>query len=69
MNRFLLPLGIFAALVVLLAAGHIVASGSPRDVLTEKLLSEHYGARVRVIDGEHGPLIVPVRSSDRDAVT
>ncbi len=61
--------GEYADRMVLLAAGHIVASGSPRDVLTEKLLSEHYGARVRVIDGEHGPLIVPVRSSDRDAVT
>jgi len=57
--------GEYADRMVLLAEGHIVASGSPRDVLTEKLLPEHYGARVRVIDGEHGPLIVPIRSPDR----
>jgi iron complex transport system ATP-binding protein len=31
-------------------------------VLTEELLSAHYGARVRVIEGEQGPLIVPVRA-------
>ena len=55
--------GEYADRMVLLAAGRVVALGTPRDVLTEKLLSEHYAARVRVIDGEHGPLVVPVRSS------
>jgi len=55
--------GEYADRMVLLAAGRVVATGPPRDVLTEKLLSEHYGARVRVIDGENGPLVVPVRSS------
>jgi iron complex transport system ATP-binding protein len=54
--------GEYADRMVMLAEGRVVATGTPRDVLTEKLLSEHYGARVRVIDGEHGPLIVPVRS-------
>ena len=41
----------------------VVAAGTPREVLTEELLARHYGARVRVIDGEHGPLVVPVRTS------
>lgn len=54
--------GEYADRMVLLAEGRVVATGTPREVLTEKLLSEHYGARVRVIDGEHGPLIIPVRS-------
>jgi iron complex transport system ATP-binding protein len=53
--------GEYADRLVLLADGLVAASGAPRDVLTEKMLSEHYGARVRVIDGQHGPLIVPVR--------
>jgi iron complex transport system ATP-binding protein len=30
-------------------------------VLTEELLGSLYGARVRVVDGEHGPIVVPVR--------
>ena len=53
--------GEYADRMVLLAGGRVVAAGPPREVLTEDLLAEHYGARVRVIDGEHGPLIVPVR--------
>ena len=57
--------GEYADRMVLLARGLVVATGVPRDVLTESLLSEHYGARVRVIPGEHGPLIVPVRAADR----
>jgi iron complex transport system ATP-binding protein len=32
-----------------------------RTVLTEDLLHEHYRARVRVIKGEHGPVVVPIR--------
>jgi iron complex transport system ATP-binding protein len=54
--------GEYADRMVLLAAGRVVAAGPPRQVLTELLLREHYGARVRVIDGEQGPLIVPVRA-------
>lgn len=54
--------GEYAQRMVLLAGGRVAATGSPRGVLTEDLLSEHYGARVRVIDGEQGPLIVPIRS-------
>jgi iron complex transport system ATP-binding protein len=54
--------GEYADRMVLLAGGRVVAAGPPREVLTEELLSTHYGARVRVIEGEQGPLIVPVRA-------
>jgi iron complex transport system ATP-binding protein len=53
--------GEYADRLVLLDAGRVVADGPPRDVLTEELLAVHYRARVRVVDGEHGPLVVPVR--------
>jgi iron complex transport system ATP-binding protein len=54
--------GEYADRMVLLAGGRVAATGPPRAVLTEALLREHYGARVRIIDGEQGPLIVPVRA-------
>jgi iron complex transport system ATP-binding protein len=53
--------GEYADRLVLLAGGEVVAAGPPRDVLTQDLLATHYRARVRVVDGEHGPLVVPVR--------
>ncbi|MGS2613812.1 ABC transporter ATP-binding protein [Micromonospora sp. LZ34] len=57
--------GEYADRLVLLADGRVVASGTPREVLTEQLLAEHYRASVRVVDGEHGPLVVPVRPEPR----
>ncbi|HEU4421725.1 MAG TPA: ABC transporter ATP-binding protein, partial [Pilimelia sp.] len=54
--------GEYADRLVMLAEGRLVAAGAPRDVLTEELLATHYRARVRVIDGEHGPYVVPVRA-------
>lgn len=54
--------GEFADRLVLLANGSVVASGAPSDVLTEELLQRHYRARVRVIAGDFGPVVVPVRS-------
>src|SRR5207249_4026373 len=53
--------GGYADRMVLLAAGRVAAAGTPRQVLTEPLLATHYGARVRVLDGDDGPLVVPVR--------
>jgi iron complex transport system ATP-binding protein len=53
--------GEYADRLVLLADGQVAAVGSPREVLTEEVLARHYRARVRVVDGEHGPLVVPVR--------
>mgnify|MGYP001189025930 FL=1 len=54
--------GEYADRLVLLAGGQVVASGQPDEVLTEETLSTHYGARVRVTHGEHGPLVIPVRT-------
>jgi iron complex transport system ATP-binding protein len=53
--------GEYADRLILLDGGRVVAAGAPRDVLTQELLARHYRARVRVVDGEHGPLVVPIR--------
>ncbi|QSB15085.1 ABC transporter ATP-binding protein [Natronosporangium hydrolyticum] len=53
--------GEYADRLVLLAEGLVAADGPPGSVLTEQLLATHYRARVRVLPGEHGPLVVPVR--------
>ncbi|MFG1605596.1 ABC transporter ATP-binding protein [Actinoplanes sp. NPDC049265] len=54
--------GEYADRLVLLAAGRVVATGTPREVVTEATLAEHYRARVTVIDGEHGPIVIPKRA-------
>jgi iron complex transport system ATP-binding protein len=51
--------GEYADRMVLMAGGRVVASGPPRAVLTEENLSEHYRARVRVVDG----VVIPIRPS------
>ncbi|WP_018222442.1 ABC transporter ATP-binding protein [Salinispora pacifica] len=53
--------GEYADRMVLLADGQVAAVGTSREVLTTELLARHYRATVKVIDGEHGPLVVPVR--------
>ncbi|MCW3838811.1 ABC transporter ATP-binding protein [Micromonospora yasonensis] len=53
--------GEYADRMVLLAEGRVAASGPPHEVLTEDLLARHYRAHVRVVQGDHGPLVVPVR--------
>jgi iron complex transport system ATP-binding protein len=55
--------GEYAERMVLLSKGRVVAVGSPAQVLTEESLARYYGARVRVLEGERGPLIIPVRSA------
>ena len=59
--------GEYADRMVLLAGGRVAADGPCQEVLTEELLSTHYRARVRVVDGAHGPLVVPVRPSASSA--
>ncbi|MBT8227183.1 MAG: ABC transporter ATP-binding protein [Dactylosporangium sp.] len=54
--------GEYADRLVLLAGGRVAAAGGPAEVLTADLLREHYGARVRIVPGEHGPLVLPVRT-------
>jgi iron complex transport system ATP-binding protein len=53
--------GEYADRMVLLAGGVVVADGPAARVLTEDLLATHYRARVRVMPGTRGPLVVPVR--------
>ncbi|HEY8474573.1 MAG TPA: ABC transporter ATP-binding protein [Natronosporangium sp.] len=53
--------GEYADRLVLMAGGRVVADGPPAEVLTAELLATHYRARVRVIPGDRGPLVVPVR--------
>jgi len=55
--------GEYADHMVLLAAGKVVAAGTPRQVLTGDNLARYYGAHVTVLDGPAGPLVVPVRRS------
>ena len=55
--------GQFADHLVLLVDGRVVAQGSAQEVLTEELVREHYGARVRVVTDPHGGVVVvPLRS-------
>ena len=49
-----------ASRLMLLSGGRIVAHGAPVEVLTEPLIAEHYGARVRVLDGL---AVVPARDT------
>lgn len=53
--------GEYAERLVLMAGGRVVAAGPPPEVLTEDLLARHYRARVRVVTGDRGPLVIPVR--------
>jgi iron complex transport system ATP-binding protein len=51
--------GRFADRLCLLDAGRIVASGPVASVLTEQLLSAHYGVDVTVLDVHGSPVVVP----------
>ena len=54
--------GQYADRLVLLDGGREVASGAPRDVLTEEHVARHYGASVRIVsDEETGIAVVPLR--------
>jgi iron complex transport system ATP-binding protein len=53
--------GEYADRMVLLAGGRVVAAGTPAEVLTEANLAEHYRVKVRIVPGDHGPLVVAVR--------
>lgn len=46
--------------VVVLADGHVVAQGTPADVLTPELLARAYGIRARVLDDGGVPVVCPV---------
>jgi len=56
--------GQYASRLLLLSGGLVVARGTPDDVLTRALITEHYGADVQVVgDAQTGVAVVPVRRS------
>lgn len=56
--------GQFADRLLLLHRGRIAAEGPVREILTERTIWEHYGARIRVVeDPEGGVLVIPTRAS------
>ncbi|MEU8259392.1 ABC transporter ATP-binding protein [Micromonospora sp. NPDC048999] len=61
--------GEYADRLVLLADGRVAAAGPPHEVLTEDLLATHYRAHVRIVQGDHGPLVLPVRWKGGAAAT
>tara|TARA_B100000686_G_scaffold321662_1_gene374588 strand:+ start:1679 stop:2485 length:807 start_codon:yes stop_codon:yes gene_type:complete len=61
--------GQYADRIVMLVAGKVVADGFASEVLTAEAVAHHYGARVRVVDDEFGPIIVPIPNTDRSQTT
>jgi iron complex transport system ATP-binding protein len=57
--------GLFADELVLLDGGRVAERGPARVVLTETHLREHFGARVSVLQGVDGPVVVPARLPKR----
>lgn len=53
--------GRFADRLALLSGGVIRALGEPAEVLTEEILTAHYGAGLRVVLDEGGPVVIPTR--------
>jgi cobalamin transport system ATP-binding protein len=54
----------YADRLLLLSRGELVASGPAAEIVTEALISAHYGARVRVLSDGGGPVaVVPERGS------
>jgi iron complex transport system ATP-binding protein len=61
----LTAVSLYADEVHLLGGGRLVASGSPRDVLRAEVLTEHYGAAIRVLDDGGELVVVPARPRAR----
>jgi iron complex transport system ATP-binding protein len=54
--------GQYADRLLLLDGGREQASGTPSEVLTERLIARHFGASVRIVaDAESGIAVVPLR--------
>jgi iron complex transport system ATP-binding protein len=61
--------GQFAERFVLLDGGRVVADGPREEVLRADVIERHYGARVRVLEGDGGgSIVVPIRSSGPSSV-
>jgi len=60
--------GQFADQLLLLSGGRAVAEGAARDVLTEDVIREHYGASVRILEEPGaGVLVIPTRTAGHPA--
>jgi iron complex transport system ATP-binding protein len=57
----LTAVSLYADEVHLLGRGRLVASGAPRDVLRAEVLTEHFGAAIRVLDDGGELVVVPAR--------
>jgi iron complex transport system ATP-binding protein len=57
--------GQFADRLLLLSAGRVAVSGSPADVLTDAILTTHFGPSVQVLITDTGDLAVISRRSSR----
>jgi iron complex transport system ATP-binding protein len=56
----------YADRLLLLSKGKLVADGPPGEIVTEELISEHYGARVRVIEEDgYAVAVIPVRLASK----
>jgi iron complex transport system ATP-binding protein len=53
--------GLYADELVLLDRGRVPVRGTAAEVLTEDHLRRHFGARVTVLAGADGPVVVPTR--------
>ena len=53
--------GQYADRLLLLDSGRVVAAGAVDDVLTDELISRHYGASVRIVRDGDGVVVLPVR--------
>ena len=61
--------GLYADELVLLDAGRVAERGRATEVLTEAHLHSHFGARVSVLAGADGPVVVPYRLATGDGRT
>jgi iron complex transport system ATP-binding protein len=55
--------GLYPDRLMLMAQGRTAKSGTAHEVLTEDTISEHYGAKVRIIEDPRGPIVVPHREN------
>jgi iron complex transport system ATP-binding protein len=54
--------GQYSDRIALLVGGQLVAVGAPAEILTESVIGDHFGARVKVVDlNGSGHAVVPVR--------
>ena len=56
--------GLYPDSLLLLAHGEVVESGTATQVLTAENIAKHYGATVRVIADESGPIVIPEKNSN-----